>query len=570
MSETTMSETTPAPRSTGDAATVPRAVERRTWSPNAVALSVLIVVVVASTAFALVARSVHRDTEQRLLQQRTNEAGALITNAIGNIQTPLAAAAELAEVTDGDLPSFQAALNRSVEREQFATVVLLDVDTAEVLGAVGDVSQLELAPDEYREIIDQSIMTELLTVVDLVDRGRRIGYAYNAVTADDPELDYVVYAESQLAAQATGAGRSDGPFGDLDYALYLGDDIAEASLLLATVDDLLIDDHEAVTTVPFGDDSITLVSTTTETLGSRLSRALPWLSMLGGIALGIVAAITARALAVRRRNAERLAITIGGLYDQQQRHAETLRLSLLPRTVPVPDGTEVELRYWPADSSHEIGGDFYDLFPLDDRRWGLVIGDVCGKGVEAAALTSLTRHTIRAAARHLRDPAEVLLWAHDAISAHTTSTYCTVCFAVITMDDDSIILQVALGGHPPLLLSRGGIVEPIGRPGTILGMVPPRVHVVSRTLTAGDTLVLYTDGVTDAPGQAALTPEAFTRVIRERADDTPAALADAIHVALQAEQRGGSVDDTALMIVRITPAVAAITLDDRNLLSTET
>ena len=534
--------------------------------PDAIALSVLMLCVLTAAAFALVARSVHDDTEQRLLQQRTNEAGALLTNAIGNIQTPLAAAAELAEVTDGDPPSFQAALNRSIEREQFAAAVLIDVDTAEVLATVGDASQLAISPDEYREVVEQSVSNESLTVIDLVARGRRIGYAYNVMTAEDPELDFVVYAESQLAEQATGAGRSDGPFGDLDYALYLGDDVADASLLLATVDDLPIDDDEAVTTVPFGDASITLVSTTTETLGSRLSATLPWLSIAGGIAFGIVGAITARMLVVRRRNAERLATTIGGLYDEQQRHAETLRLSLLPRTVPVPEGTEVELRYWPADSSNEIGGDFYDLFPLDERRWGLVMGDVCGKGVEAAALTALTRHTIRAAARHLRDPAEVLRWAHDAIAAHTSSTYCTVCFAVITMHDDgSVVLQVALGGHPPLLLASGGVVEPVGRPGTILGMVPPRIHVVSRTLAVGDTLVLYTDGVTDAPGQAAMTADEFTTVIGEHADDPPAALAEAIHVALRAKQGGASVDDTALMIVRITADVARTTSDDREL-----
>ncbi len=565
-----MSETAPAPRSSDDIATVPRAVERRMSGPNAIALSVLIFCVVVSAAFALVARSIHNDTEQRLLQQRTNEAGALLTNAIGNIQTPLAAAAELAEVTNGDPPSFRAALIRSIEREQFTAAVLLDVDTAEVLGTVGDASQLAISPDEYREIVEQSMMNESLTVIDLIARGRRIGYAYNAMTAGDPELDFVVYAESQLAEQATGAGRSDGPFGDLDYALYLGDDVADASLLLATIDDLPIDENEAVTNVPFGDASITFVSTATETLGSRLSAALPWLSTLSGIAFGIVAAITARALVVRRRNAERLAATIGGLYDEQQHHAETLRLSLLPRTVPVPDGTEVELRYWPADASNEIGGDFYDLFPLDDRRWGLVMGDVCGKGVEAAALTALTRHTIRAAARHLRDPAEVLRWVHDAIAAHTTSTYCTVCFAVVTMHDDgSVVLQVALGGHPPLLLASGGVVEPVGRSGTILGMVPPRIHVVSRTLAPGDTIVLYTDGVTDAPGQAAMTVEEFAAVIAEHAEGAPAALADAIHVALQAKQGGRSVDDTALMIMRITSDVATTATEDRELLLTE-
>ena len=561
----TMPDTQPSPPAPdADTVTVPVTVDRRMTGPNAIALSVLIVCVLGASIGALVARSIHHDSEQRLLQQRTNEAGALLTTAIGNIQTPLAAAAELAEVTNGDPTAFRAVLDRPFESEQFTAAVLLDSDTAEVVAGAGDVSQLESSPDELRGIVERSIRTESLTVIDLVARGRRIGYAYNAMTAGDPELDFVVYAEAQLAEQATGAGPSDGPFDDLDYALYLGDGTDEASLLIATTSDLPIDDDEAVTVVPFGDSSITFVSTTTQPLGSRLSAALPWLIALSGIVFGIVAAITARTLVVRRRNAERLAATIGALYDEQQHHAETLRRSLLPRETPVPDGTDVELRYWPADTSNEIGGDFYDLFPIDDHRWGLVMGDVCGKGVEAAALTGLTRHTIRAAARHLRDPAEVLRWAHDAIAAHTTSTYCTVCYAVLTVHDDgSFGLQVALGGHPPLLLASGGVVEPVGRPGTILGMIPPRIHVVSRALSPGDTLVLYTDGVTDAPRQTGLTMDEFGAVIREHADDSPAAIADAIHVAIRAKQVRGSVDDTALMIVRITSAVVA-TADDEH------
>lgn len=552
----TSPQSTPAPRTPSDTTTVPPTVDRRMSGPNAIAASVLIVCLLTSAVGAMTARSVHNDSEHRLLQQRTNEAGALLSNAIGNIQTPLAAAAELAEVTNGDPTSFRAVLNRSIGRDQFAGAVLLDADSAEVVAAAGDQSGLEMSADEFVGIIARSITTNSLTVIDLVDRGRRIGYAYNAATADDPELNFVVYAEAQLAEPATGAGPSDGPFDDLDYALYLGDDVDHASLLLSTTTDLPIDEDEAVTVVPFGDNSLTFVTTTTESLGSGLSAALPWLIMLSGTLFGIVAAITARTLVVRKRNAEHLASAIGALYDEQQHHAETLRRSLLPRETPVPGGTEVELRYWPADTSNEIGGDFYDLFPLDDHRWGLVIGDVCGKGVEAAALTGLTRHTIRAAARHLRDPAEVLRWAHDAIAAHTTSTYCTVCYAVLTvLDDGSFHLQVALGGHPPLLLASGGAVEPVGRPGTILGMIPPRIHVVSRELDAGDTLVLYTDGVTDAPRQSGLTVEEFAAVIGEHADDSPAVMADAIHTALRHRQIGGSVDDTALMIVRLTPAV---------------
>ena len=106
-------------------------------------------------------------------------------------------------------------------------------------------------------------------------------------------------------------------------------------------------------------------------------------------------------------------------------------------------------RYWPASATDEVGGDFYDLFPVDGGRWGVAIGDVCGRGIDAAALTGVIRNTIRAAARHLRSAEEVLRWTHEAILTYGSDTYCTACFAFLDVDDDgSARLELALGGHP--------------------------------------------------------------------------------------------------------------------------
>ena len=105
----------------------------------------------------------------------------------------------------------------------------------------------------------------------------------------------------------------------------------------------------------------------------------------------------------------------------------TLRRGLIAFDLSsISPGLEVVSGYWPATDDTTVGGDFYDVFAIDDRRWGVVIGDVCGKGVDAAALTALTRHTIRAAARHVSSPAGVLRWAHEAIeAAHHGATYAT-------------------------------------------------------------------------------------------------------------------------------------------------
>jgi serine phosphatase RsbU (regulator of sigma subunit) len=210
----------------------------------------------------------------------------------------------------------------------------------------------------------------------------------------------------------------------------------------------------------------------------------------------------------------------------------------------------VHTGYWPADRDHEISGDFYDVFRVDDRRWAVAIGDVCGHGVDAAALTGLTRHTIRAAARHLRSPAEVLRWTHEALAAESGTTYVTVCFAFIDVrDDDTFEMRVSLGGHPRPALWHAGTVRFVGTPGTLLGLVEPTLSSEAVTLEAGDVLVLYTDGVTDA-AEAPLDEAALGDVIAATlhdhdVDDAP----EALRAEVRRRRPGGSDDDSAVLLI---------------------
>ena len=217
------------------------------------------------------------------------------------------------------------------------------------------------------------------------------------------------------------------------------------------------------------------------------------------------------------------------LYEQQRTIALTLQRSLLPSHLPTPEWFNAEGHYWPGEEGTEVGGDFYDLFEIGDDRWALTIGDVCGKGVEAAALTAVARHTARSAARHVDSPSDVLLRIHEALQTYDGTNYCTVCFAVLERSDDTITVHVALGGHPhPLLRRHDGRVELLGRAGTLLGLVPPDTHTTHTQLFPGDVLVLYTDGVTDAPGELAVTVEELADTISgagpaQRPSQTPSA-----------------------------------------------
>ena len=168
-----------------------------------------------------------------------------------------------------------------------------------------------------------------------------------------------------------------------------------------------------------------------------------------------------------------------------------------------PAGVDAAAYYHPA-SVHEVGGDFYDLFPLSERRWGFFLGDVCGKGPSAAVITSLTRYTLRAAAVYDADPVAVLHNLDTVLQqrrAATETSFCTAIFGLLTPSGAGFDIELASGGHPPALLLRAdGTARYVQTPGgQALGIVPEPTFVATRIhMTAGDTLVLYTDGLTEA------------------------------------------------------------------------
>jgi phosphoserine phosphatase RsbU/P len=188
-----------------------------------------------------------------------------------------------------------------------------------------------------------------------------------------------------------------------------------------------------------------------------------------------------------------------------QELATTLQRSLVPPSLSPPAGLDACAYYHPA-SADDVGGDFYDLFPLTKDKWGFFLGDVSGKGAGAAAITSLTRYTLRAAAVYDEDPVHVLKNL-DAVLNHEfhgdDPRFCTVIFGVMTpaTGGAGFELELAGGGHPPaLLIGADGRVRYVHTTGgNAVGILPqPQFVSVRMHLTAGDTLVLYTDGLTEA------------------------------------------------------------------------
>ncbi len=194
-----------------------------------------------------------------------------------------------------------------------------------------------------------------------------------------------------------------------------------------------------------------------------------------------------------------VAITNAQLYERERTIAHTLQRSLRPGALPAVAGLSAAVRFHPAGEGIELGGDFYDLFPSRDGGWTALIGDVQGKGPDAAAVTALARHTMRAAAVYEHRPSGVLTTMHRALRDQNADRFCTVAYAHLRVSPRRIALELACGGHPlPLVIHRDGRVDPVGRLGTLLGSdIEPLLTDVAVTLEDGDVLLLYTDGVTE-------------------------------------------------------------------------
>ena len=258
------------------------------------------------------------------------------------------------------------------------------------------------------------------------------------------------------------------------------------------------------------------------------------------------------ALDVARRAAT--AVDNARLFEARSDVARTLQASLLPPSLPEIPGIELAAQYRPAGAGSEVGGDFYDVFATFDGRWAAIVGDVCGKGPAAAALTGVARHTVRATAPANPAPAGVLATLNDTMHRHTKgATFFTAAY--LLLDPEHRVLTVARGGHPaPLLLRPDGSVEPIGTPGPLLGPYEDAIFTEDRVeLEPGDTVVAYTDGVTDARrGREIYGEERLRAELALLAGADAATVARTLHEATEAFSGGDPVDDEAILVLRVT------------------
>jgi serine phosphatase RsbU (regulator of sigma subunit) len=243
------------------------------------------------------------------------------------------------------------------------------------------------------------------------------------------------------------------------------------------------------------------------------------------------------------------AIENARLYHERDQIATVLQQSLLPGALPEIPGLLLAARYEAAGEAYEVGGDFYDLIELGPTSWLFVVGDVCGKGPEAAAVMGFARASIRAAAQKDADPLAILATLNQALISQGWDRFVTVACVRVDRDDRGFRARCTVGGHPrPVLIPDRGEPVPVGAYGTVLGLFPDlELEPAELRFRPGDVLVLYTDGLEGVER----SPEDVV-LGRARAGSTPDARA--IVRALEEVRRSSpraDADDLALLAISV-------------------
>lgn len=501
------------------------------------------------------AAATYNSNENRLLNLRVRDAGALIAELLPSVQTPLASAAALADATGGDVQKFRSFIGSYVPR-QYASVSLWRLGAARPmpLSVVGAAPLLATSPARAAAFFAAAARSSELSVIGFLQGPRRrLGYAFTS-----PGLTgrFVAYAESALPANRRSKLQSSSSFADLHYALYLGRTQDTSQLLVTDLTTLPIRARHASISIGFGDSAFTFVVTPKHPLDGTFAQRLPWAIAIIGLLISLgAAALTARLLA-RRDQAERLARSLERiaeenrrLYAQQRTIAQTLQHALLPDRLPKIRGVETAARYEAGVEGVEVGGDWYDLIGLDDHRLLLVVGDVSGRGLRAASTMAQLRFAIHAYAAQNDPPAVILSKLSRLVNVNRSGQLATILCALVDVETRNVTVTSA--GHlPPLLISDGSgefIQSEVGVP---IG-VSTKARYASTAVAAppAATLLAFTDGLVERRGESI---DAGLARLERAATSHPAALDDLLDRLVEDLRTGQGDDDTAIAGLRWT------------------
>jgi serine phosphatase RsbU (regulator of sigma subunit) len=425
-----------------------------------------------------------------LLGLEVRQVASALTLAIPQIQIQLSDALAVADTTGS--PATFASLVTKQGSGAFVSESLWERSGGgtKLLVTFGSTPLLVSTGEDGRFFADLKDTSKLQVTRILPGSPRRVGYA----VTDASSGPFVVYAESDLPQSRHFRVQPSSPFGQLNYALYLGRS-QRPSQLIETSIEAGMGNPRAVASAPLGDSAITVVGVPRVALTSSVSRALPWIALIVGLALTIASAATIEYVSRRRKEAERLSSELDRLYARQYSIAETLQRALLPQRLPELAGVDVAARYVTGTRDVAVGGDWYDVVPIDTERFVFIVGDVSGRGVSAAAVMASVRFASRGFALEGHPPDAILSHLSRTIEIGADGHFATVLCGLVHVASRTVTLASA--GHlPPILKTPEGASAVEVVPDPPIG-VPSGTHTSSVVFSVpeGSTLLAFTDGL---------------------------------------------------------------------------
>jgi Stage II sporulation protein E (SpoIIE) len=436
----------------------------------------------------------NQNDSNSVLQLQVRQVASTLSTALPSVESQLADALTVATTTNSP-SAFQTFVSGKIQPAgYFASVSLWQRTATGATLVVSEGAEPQLVLDGGADAFfaHLRVSPQLQVTGILGGSPPRIGYADAAANS----YGYIVYAESLLPAGRKITVPSSSPFGQLNYAVYLGHHETEAQLIGASVP-TPIQGMRATASVPFGDTTITVVGTPNGSLTGTLSSSLPWIVLAAGTVLSLGSAATVEYVARRRRAAERMGKELTQLYAEQRTIAETLQQALLPQTLPEIEGMDVAARYLPGSRGMDIGGDWYDFVVLDKGRFVFIVGDVSGRGVAAAAVMGSLRFSSRGFALERHPPSEILTQLRKTLDLTADGHFATVLCGLVDVERHEVTLANA--GHlPPVLVSGDGAEILAVPPAAPIGVATEDgARPVVVTVGAGSALVAFTDGLVE-------------------------------------------------------------------------
>jgi serine phosphatase RsbU (regulator of sigma subunit) len=523
---------------------------RRRVSPHRLSVAVLVFGLVVTAILTAASRLAYLHNEERLTKLKSEETAS----ALGIVPVGLDGILGWAVSGASQARRPAAAFERSIAASMapagpFVTAGLVQMSrgTPDALVTVGAKPLHGLGVAAVRPLLERAATSSSLVTTRVVGHGaQRLAYL---VSSRGSSGTFVAYAAQTLPADRRLSVPPGSPFAGLNVAIYWGKNTSPAELVATNAGHLPLGGTSSRVSVPFGDNALTLVISPKTSLAGALVEAVAW-GILGlGLLFTLAMAAMTERLVRRRELAEVLATENRHLYQEQRGVAETLQRSLLPQVLPKRDDVELAARYLPGTAGLAIGGDWYDVVEVGRRSGSpqlfLTVGDVTGRGLEAAALMSMLRNAIRAFAIDGAQPSAVFAKVNQLLEAGRERRFATVLCGLL--DVDSGELTLASAGHlAPIAVRdrrREDIFVPVGPP---LGVAGHAYDSVRLCLEHGTTLLAFTDGLIERRGQ----PLSVGREQLRQAVPAGVSLQSVLDNVIAALVPAGAPDDIAILGVK--------------------